>query len=185
MACLQVSRSPGFTLLEVLVGLVLAGVLGAMIAATAKQNILSSQALLQQVPTETVKTTLRRILHRDIQNMQLGSRLQPTSQGFRLSSGHNLLLNASFPVSITWSFSQGELLRREENPELGYVKEQTLCSELSSFKLEFLPTGAERWVQHQAWLLDKERPDPAALRLQLDMSGRKQVRIIERVPRHE
>ncbi|MFW6388284.1 MAG: prepilin-type N-terminal cleavage/methylation domain-containing protein [Desulfohalobiaceae bacterium] len=185
MASLQISTSHGFTLLEVLVGLVLTGLLGAMIAATASQNILSSQALLQQGQGNTERTVLRRILHRDIQNMQLGSSLQPTNQGFRLKSGHNLLLNASLQVRITWSFSQGELVRREEKPGLGYIKQQTLCRELDSFKLEFLPAEAERWVELQAWLMDKKRSAPAALRIQLDMPGKKQIRITERVPRHE
>lgn len=166
-------------------GLVIAAIIGAMIASTAKQSILSSQALLQQGHSEAEKTVLRRILHRDIQNMQWASSLEPTNQGFRLTSGHNLLLTASLPVTINWHFTQGALIRKEERPDLNYIREQVLCPDLNSFELEFMPPADTRWIGLEAWLLNQERPAPVALRLQLQLPGRNRWEIIERIPRHE
>lgn len=181
----SLSPSPGFTLVEILVGLTIVTIIGAMIASTTKQSILSSRALLHQGHSAAQKTVLRRILHRDIHNMLLDSSMEPTKRGFRFTSGHNLLIRSSLPVNIAWNFTQGELLRREEIPDLDYSQEQVLCPDLDSFELEFMPAGDIRWVGLEAWLLNKQRPAPAAVRLLLRVSGRSTWEIIERIPRRE
>ena len=136
----------GFTLVELLVALIFVGIIGTMIASAAKQGILSSQALLDQGSNNSKATILRRVLHRDIHHMLWQSSLESTSQGFQIKTGHNLLLNSSFPAVVSWIFNPPKVLRREEISALDYVLEQELISDITSHDLALMSARDRQWV---------------------------------------
>ncbi len=186
LACIQVRRlDRGFTLVELLVGLVVAGVLAAMIASLMGESILSSTTLLRRGQEGAEKTTLRRILHRDIKHMQWASTLDPAADGFSLQSGHNMLLAQALPMEVTWIFAEGRIVRREENFALQYSQEQVLLRDLEACKLELMPSNEERWIELDFWLTGKTQKQPRALRLTLVFNGGQQIKIVEHVPEKE
>lgn len=174
--------SRGFTLIEILVGVILVGIIGAMIASATKQGILTSQAILQQGEQNARATVLRRILHRDIHGMLWKSDLVPTSQGFALKSGHNLLLESSLPAVVTWTFNAQEVVRREEIPALDYVLEQKLIPNITSYELAMMSARDRQWVNHESWIMNPQQPTVVALRLRLQVTGRNSWEIIESLP---
>ncbi len=184
MASDQINRK-GFTLIEVLVGLAVAGMLAAIIASVIGRSIVSSQALLDQEKLGTQKTTLRTIMHRDIKSMILLSELTPVSEGFILHTGHNTLIPSSLPVEVSWIFSHGEIVRTEQNIDLDYSKQQVLSTGMRSFSLDLFCPVQGRWLGLDNWLAGQNRPQPAALRLKLDLEGSSQIEIIEHLPGHE
>ncbi|WP_291319821.1 type II secretion system protein [Desulfonatronospira sp.] len=184
VACPQIVSARGFTLVEILVAVAIAGLLAAMIAGVMSRGILTSEALLEQRESEAEKTVLRRILHRDFLGMEWGSGLEPATEGFRLYTGHNMLLSSSLPVEVFWSFEGGEIVRREESQVLGYSKEQTLYQDMESVELEFLSSRDRRWIRLDSWLRDPNRPHPGAVRLTLHFSGQNRFEIVEHLPLH-
>lgn len=172
----------GFTLVEVLVAVALAGLLAAMIAGVMSRGILASEALLEHGEEESEKIVLRRILHRDFKAMDWGSGLEPTPEGFRLYTGHNMLLSSPLPVEVVWSFEEGEIVRREESPDLTYSREQTLYQDMDSVELEFLSLRDERWIPLDSWIRAPDRLYPRAVRLKLDFTGQDRFEIVEHLP---
>lgn len=185
MASNQVIRPAGFSLVEILVGLAVAGMLTAMLASVAGQSIVSSQALLEQESMDRQKTTLRKILHRDLKNMLWGSRIEPDSQGFNLQTGHNTLISSSLPMEVSWRFQPDEIVRTEQNADLDYHKKQILSTGLNSFSLDIYCHVQKRWIPLDHWLMARQRPHPGALRLKLDLDNISQLEIIEYLPGHE
>jgi prepilin-type N-terminal cleavage/methylation domain-containing protein len=174
--------SQGFTLVEILVGLILIGIIGTLIASAAKQGILSSQRLLDQGANTSKAIVLRRILHRDIHHMLWQSSLESTSRGFQIKTGHNLLLNSSFPAVVTWTFNPPKVLRREEISALDYVLEQELISDITSHDLALMSARDRQWVSQKSWLMSPQQPRAVALRLRLQVEGWNAWEIIERLP---
>ncbi len=185
VACPQIASARGFTLVEVLVAVVIAGLLAAMIAGVMSRGILASEVLLEHRESEAEKTVLRRILHRDFKAMEWNSGLEPTAQGFRLYTGHNLLLSSSFPVEVIWIFEGGEIVRREESQVLTYAREQTLYQDMESVELEFFSSRHKRWIRLDSWLRDPNPPHPGAVRLKLHFTGQKRFEIVEYLPLHQ
>jgi len=185
MACPGINRTSGFTLIEVLVSLALAGILVSIIAGVMGQGILTSQALLRESRSETEKTVLRRLLHRDIKNMIWNSSLEPTPEGFRIKTGHNTLIPCSLPVEALWIFSNGKITRFEENKDLSYEKSHVLSRELKSFDLEFLTLEDKRWVGLESWLMSQDMSGPRAVRMSLGIGKNTSFEIVEHLPLHE
>ena len=172
----------GFTLVEILVALILVGIIGTMIASAAKQGILTSQALLDQGSNRSKAIVLRRILHRDIHHMLWQSKLEAHSRGFQIKTGHNLLLNSSYPAVVTWIFNPPNVLRREEISALDYVLEQKLISDMTSCNLALMSARDRQWVNLKSLIMNPEQPRAVALRLRLHVDGWNALDIIERLP---
>ncbi len=185
MACSRIDKDTGFTLIEILVALAVAGILASIIAGVMGQGILTSDFLLKESRSETEKTVLRRLLHRDIKNMVWNSELEPAPEGFRINTGHNVLTPCSMPVDAFWDFSDNRITRHEENQDLSYAKKQILSRELNSFQLEFLTFEDNRWIRLDSWLISSDRPGPRAIRVTLEYSDGKKFQIIEHIPTHE
>ncbi|WP_291321885.1 type II secretion system protein [Desulfonatronospira sp.] len=175
----------GFTLVEVLVGLAVAGVLAAMLASIMGNSIFSSQELLKKSSEEHQKTVLRRIIHRDIKHMQWQTGLEPTSSGFRMVTGHNTLVSASIPMQVSWDFRDGKVIRIEENQDLEYSREQVLSHKLESLNIAFMSSQDQRWIEHQSWLMGTNRPYPRALRLRMVFGEEVGFEIVEHIPGHD
>lgn len=185
MAKAQITRLAGFSLVEILVALAVAGILSAMLASIVGQSLVSSRALMEQQNMDRQKTTLRKILHRDFKEILWESSLKPTAQGFELQTGHNTLIPSSLPMLVSWRFASDEIIRTEQNPDLDYLKKQTLSTRLNSFSMDIYCPVQKRWIPHDSWLMAKQRPAPGALRLLLDLDNMPQLEIIEHLQSHE
>ncbi len=185
MAHRSMRKAAGFTLVELLVGLAVVGILASMIASIMGQGILTSEALMRQSRGETQKTVLRRILHRDIKSMAQGSNIEAVSEGFRILTGHNTLTVSPLPVQVQWSFSHGKITRLERCDDLSYEKEQVLSPELKTFELEFLSPRDNRWTHLNAWLMASDRPAPPAMKLKLEYNDGTTFQMVEHLPPHE
>ncbi|MCA1743034.1 MAG: type II secretion system protein J [Desulfonatronovibrio sp.] len=185
MAKAQITRLAGFSLVEILVALTVAGILSAMLASIVGQSLVSSQALMEQQGMDRQKITLRKILHRDLNEMLWASSLEPTPQGFELKTGHNTLIASSLPMQVSWNFTSNEIIRTEQNPDLDYLKKQTLSTRLNSFSMDIYCPVQKRWIPHDNWLMAKQRPAPGALRLELDLDNIPHLKIIEHLQGHD
>lgn len=184
MAQDQITRH-GFTLVEIIVGLAVAGMLAAIVASVMGRGIVASQGLLAQEEMDRQKVTLRTILHRDIKGITVQSGLAPAPEGFTLQTGHNTLVSSSLPVEVSWSFSGNKIVRTEQNKELDYYREQVLTAGLESFSMDlFCPVHA-LWLDLDRWLMGQDRPHPLALRLNIGLSSAAFFEIVEHLPVHE
>ena len=173
---------PGFTLVEILVGLAVAGILSAMLASVMGNSIYSSQALLEENKQTHQKTVLRRIIHRDLKNLQWQARVEPTSSGFRMLTGHNTLTSASIPMQVSWDFTEGRATRIEKSRELDYSREQILSRNMETIEIAFMSSQDQRWISHDTWLMGNSRPAPAALRLRISFNDSEYFEIVEHIP---
>ncbi len=82
----------GFSLIEVLIGLVLSGLLMSMVAMVLGQSITNNEVVRSSAGLSSRMFTLRRILHRDMQNIIPGSTIGLESNGFSVESTHNVIL---------------------------------------------------------------------------------------------
>ena len=184
MAPEEVIRSQGFTLVEILVGLAVAGMLAAVIASVMGQTLFSSRVLLEQERVDVQKTTFRKILHRDVKNMLWQSGIEPTSEGFNLLTGHNTLISSSLPVEVSWIFARGDIVRIEYNADLDYLKKQVLSTRIKFISLDMFCPVQGRWLGLDNWITGQDRPGPGALRLRLDPGDNSKIEIIEHLPDH-
>lgn len=174
-------RASGFTLVEMVVALTLAGILAAMVSAALNRGLFSGEALIGEADQQKPFVTLRRLLHRDIKSRKLGSDILPTSSGFRLSTTHNLLRSAPLPVMVEWSFHRDRIVRREENPDLNYRSSQVLSRDLQAWELSFYSRKSDQWIDHRLWIMDENRSGPDALALSLTLTGLDQEKLFENI----
>jgi prepilin-type N-terminal cleavage/methylation domain-containing protein len=172
----------GFTLIEVLTALVAAGLLTAMIAAVLSRGLTASSALEDISKQQRTRAVIYKLLSMDIRSMLPDTELTITEQGFSLESCHNHLLPGPLPVTVTWSFSDETLIRREEKPELNYSRAMTVASDLENWKLAFFDLSENRWVELKSWLQPPERPAPAGLQLHLYRKHLGLMEFVHRLP---
>ena len=163
--------SPGFTLVEILVGLLVAGMLMALLAAIIGRGSLTSSALGESVEQQHSRVVLHRLLDMDLRNMLPRTQLAIDGQGIIMETSHNHLVPGPLPVTVTWDFSGGQLRRIEEQPELEYRKELVLIAAVAHWSLELYDLPEKRWVDLLSWQHGPQRPAPAGLRLELRISG--------------
>jgi len=177
------SRRPGgFTLIEVLVALMVAGLLTAMIASLMGRSVVASSALEEASQGRHARMVLRRMLAMDIRNMPPDAEFQVTENGFALATSHNHLIPGPLPITATWTFSESGIVRNEEQPDLGYLQTLVVSRSLEQREISFFDLTEGQWMDAQSWLRMPDRPAPAGLRLRLVLDGVGQVEIIERLP---
>jgi type II secretory pathway component PulJ len=171
-------RSPGFSIVEVLVSLLLTGILMATISMVMGQ-VVSNDDILKSSQGKTVQAaTLRRILHRDISGMQ--KPLAPSATGFTLISGNNHLGAGPLPVNVEWILDGNTLYRRESESELDYASTMVLASGLRGWQLEVFDIVRGAWIDPRS--LPSPVPKLSGLRLSLVLADATQLRIVERIP---
>lgn len=158
---------PGFTLVEILVALVTAGLLTAMLAAVLGQGVTVSSALGTTATDQHSRVVLYRLLSMDLRGMLPETELTIFEQGFTLETVHNHLIPGPLPVIVTWDFSGNRLRRIEEQPDLEYLLELPLISRLRDWNLDLYDLTEGRWVNLQAWIAGPEQPAPVGVRLEL------------------
>lgn len=110
----------GFSLIEVLIGLVLSGLLMSMVAMVLGQSVTNNEVVRSSAGLSSRMFTLRRILHRDMQNVIPGSAMGVEDNGFSLETSHNILLKGAGPILVNWDFSSNMIRRNEESPDLDF-----------------------------------------------------------------
>ena len=174
----------GFSLIEVLIGLVLSGLLMSMVAMVLGQSVTNNEVVRSSAGLSSRMFTLRRILHRDLQNIIPGRPLGVEGDGFSLESTHNVLLEGAGPIVINWDFSSNMIRRLEKSPDLEFENSFFLMRGLKSWRLEFLDADKNVWIsrsQQSARALSGKSV-VKAFRLKLRFEDGKDVMIVERIP---
>ena len=178
------STPNGFSLIEVLIGLVLSGLLMSMVAMVLGQSITNNEVVRTSVGLSSRMFTLRRILHRDMQNRMIGSVITVKNNGFGLTSTNNFLEDGAVTVEVFWDFS-GNMIRRYERADgVSYSNSFQLLRGISSWSLEMLDGKDGSWisaVQYKAKPL-KMKSFIKAVRLNLTFEDGQNILLLERVP---
>ena len=170
----------GFSLIEILVALVVAGILLGLVLRTVNQVAHNSEVLGVELRISSEAARLRRVLHRDLQN--INGEFIPSREGFSLATSHNFLSGQPLPMNVTWDFSEKNVRRVEEEPGLSYTKELVLLPELKSWEAQLFHPGKKRWFDLRSWLLSNFETAPSAVKLILNLPGREKIEMVERVP---
>lgn len=179
------SRS-GFTLVEILVAVMAAGLLTAMVAALLGRGMTASSALEDAAQAQQSRMVLARLLSMDLRNMLPDTELTLTASGFSLETSHNHLLPGPLPVTVEWRFGDEALIRLEEQPRLEYARQRSLLGNLRGWDLDLYDLEREQWVGLQSWPRDEDQPAPAGLRLRLRPQGRgNELVVVQRLPLHQ
>ena len=170
----------GFSLIEILVALAVAGVLIALVLRVVNQVARNSEILKSGVRVSSEAARLRRVLHRDLQNIK--GNLAVSTEGFSLTTSHNFLSGRPLEVAVRWDFSEKNVRRVEEEPELSYTKDMILLPELKSWDAELFHPEKKRWFSLRSWLLSKFNAAPSAIKLVLNLPDREEIEMVERLP---
>jgi len=170
----------GFSLIEVLVALAVAGVLIALVLRVVNQVTRNSEILEAGLHISSETARLRRILHRDLQNIEAGPAF--SHEGFSLTTSHNFLSGKPLAVAVVWDFSEKNVRRVEEAPELSYAKDMILVQELKSWDAQLFHPGKKRGFDLRSWLLSRFDAAPSAIKLILNFPDRGEVEMVERLP---
>ncbi|CCO23259.1 PulJ/GspJ family protein [Maridesulfovibrio hydrothermalis] len=178
------SNQSGFSLIEVLIGLVLSGLLMSMVAMVLGQSITNSEVVRSSSGLSSRMFTLRRILHRDLQNIVIATPIVVDETGIGFSSVNNFLLDGAFTVDVAWDFSGNMIRRHEESGALQYSNSFQLMRGLSSWRIELLDAKSETWISAAQY---RNRPlgmksGIKALRMNLSFEDGQNLIIVERVP---
>ncbi len=178
------NRQSGFSLVEVLIGLVLSGLLMSMVAMVLGQSITNNEVVRSNVSLSSRMFTLRRILHRDLQNRKIGGIIGIEGNGFTIVSSNNLLEDGAVIVNVDWDFS-GNMVRRSERSEnIKYESSFQLLRGVTTWSLEFLDGKDNSWISAMQY---KARPlnlksAVKAMRLNLSFEDGQHILIVERIP---
>ncbi|TIH18067.1 prepilin-type N-terminal cleavage/methylation domain-containing protein [Marinifilum sp. JC120] len=174
----------GFSLIEVLIGLVLSGLLMSMVAMVLGQSITNNEVVRSSAGLSSRMFTLRRILHRDLQNTIPGRPVGVESDGFSLESSHNILLEGAGPIIVNWDFSSNMVRRYEKSPDLDFENSFLFMRGLESWGIEFLDADKNIWISRsqQSARAMSGKSTVKAFRLKLRFEDGKDVMLVERIP---
>ena len=174
----------GFSLIEVLIGLVLSGLLMSMVAMVLGQSVTNNEVVRSSAGLSSRMFTLRRILHRDLQNILPGKALVVKDDGFSIESSHNVLMEGAGPINVSWDFSANMIRRFEKSPGLDFENSFFLMHGLKSWGIEFLDANKNVWISRSqmAARAMSSMSTVKALRLKLRFDDGKDVMIVERIP---
>ncbi|NDV27136.1 prepilin-type N-terminal cleavage/methylation domain-containing protein [Desulfovibrio sp. JC010] len=177
-------RQAGFSLIEVLIGLVLSGLLMSMVAMVLGQSVTNNEVVRSSAGLSSRLFTLRRILHRDLQNIVPGRMVGAGATGLTFESSHSITIENSGPVVVSWDFSSEMVRRIEKSPDLEFENSQLLMRGLKSWRLEFLDIDKNVWISlsQQRAKGVSDRSTVKAFRLRLNFEDGKEVMLLERIP---
>ena len=174
----------GFSLVEVLIGLVLSGLLMSMVSMVLGQSITNNEVVRSSAGQSSRMFTMRRLLHRDFQNRVIGGSITVKEDGFGIGTANNFLLDGGSPVEAVWDFSGNMIRRHETREDIKYDKSFQLVSGIRSWQLELLDRKDGVWVsaiQNKGRGITLESVIKA-VRLNLVFEDGQRVLIVERVP---
>ncbi|SDK54695.1 general secretion pathway protein J [Maridesulfovibrio ferrireducens] len=177
-------RQGGFSLIEVLIGLMLSGLLMSMVAMVLGQSITNNEVIRSNVSLSSRMFTLRRILHRDLQNRMIGGGIGVNADGFELVSTNNFLEDGAVAVDVLWDFSGNMIRRSERSEKIEYENSFQLMRGVTSWTLELLDGKNGSWIsaaQYKARALSA-KSSIKALRLNLVFEDGQRILIVERIP---
>jgi len=176
----------GFSLVELLIALTVSGILLAMLSGMISQ--ITSAGVLLDEESEKAKRqiTLRRLFHRDVQNMVAPGSMVFEDNRVIFDTTHSKLLDAPFPVTVTWDFAKNRIVRSEEVEDLNYKREDVLSGGLSSWSFEAYDDKQSRWLNFNTLKAVSAKNkdmvnDLTAMRLKVGL-GQVSVNTIERLP---
>jgi general secretion pathway protein J len=179
-------RASGFTLIEVLVALVVSGILITILAGSVQE--ITGASVLLDTRAELAKqgVTLRRVFHRDLQNMTHPGSLSFTEQRLTFETTHSTLMDAPYPVIVKWDFSGNTVTRIEQNPDIEYESVTVIAEDIEQWSLEAFDDKQSRWLNFAILkTVTAENPDAVldltALKLEVDFGG-SAMNSIERLP---
>lgn len=174
----------GFSLIEVLIGLVLSGLLMSMVAMVLGQSVTNNEVVRSSAGLSSRMFSLRRILHRDLQNVVPGSTIGVERDGFSVESVHSISLEGSGPLIVVWDFSSNMIRRVESSAGLEFENSYFLMRDLESWRLEFLDADNNVWISsaQQNARARGGKSTVKAIRLNLRFEDGQTIMIVERVP---
>ena len=180
---LPADRQAGFSLIEVLIGLVLSGLLMSMVAMVLGQSVTNNEVVRSSAGLSSQMFTLRRILHRDLQNIVINRPISVEKDGLSFESNHCILLEGIAGVTVFWDFSSNMIRRTEKADSLSYGNTYMLARGLKSWSVEFLGTN-------NVWISQSQQGNKAvrgkagvkAIRLKLSFENGQDAMIVERIP---
>ncbi|WP_415715102.1 type II secretion system protein J [Maridesulfovibrio sp.] len=174
----------GFSLIEVLIGLVLSGLLMSMVAMVLGQSITNNEVVRSSSGLSSRMFTLRRILYRDLQNIKPGSSVGGLENGFSLATSHCILRDGVGSVVVTWDLSSNMIRRIETSDDLEFENSYLLMRGLESWGMEFLDAEKNIWLtsSQQAARAMSGNAVTKAIRLKLRFEDGKDVMLVERIP---
>ncbi|WP_051249611.1 prepilin-type N-terminal cleavage/methylation domain-containing protein [Maridesulfovibrio zosterae] len=177
-------QQQGFSLIEVLIGLVLSGLLMSMVAMVLGQSITNNEVIRSSAGLSSRMFTLRRILHRDFQNIILGSSVSVEDNGFGIKTTNNFLIDGGIKVDADWDFSGNMIRRHEENKSLEYNNSFQLLRGLKSWRIEVLDGDKGIWISGVQFSSRSvtSTSDLKAIRLNLVFEDGHSLSLVERIP---
>lgn len=177
-------NSRGFTLIEVMIGLVLSAMLMAMVGMVLGQSITNNEVVRKKVGLSSRMFTLRRVLHRDLSSRVPGASFGATENGFEITTMNNHLLDSGVQVVVRWDFSGNMIRRYESSSRLKYERSFLLDRGLASCRIDVLSARNNAWVsllQVQSQGLTGSSTYKA-IRLNLGFDDGKSITLVERIP---
>jgi general secretion pathway protein J len=173
----------GFSLIEVLIGLVLSGLLMSMVAMVLGQSITNNEVVRSSSGLSSRMFTLRRILHRDLQNITPGASISGDGTSLIIATNNCILKPGLGTVLVTWDFSSNMIRRIESSDELEFENSYFLMRGLEYWNVEFLDG------KNNVWISARQQKEQAltggvtkALRMKMRFDDGQDVTIVERIP---
>ena len=132
----------GFSLIELLVAMTITGILVVLLGQSMDRIMSNSAAIMNSLKYSDEMIALRKIFHRDVQNIADFNTFSVGKNGFSFVTTHNLLSDGPVPVNVDWDFSRAEVNRIEQVTELSYRKKNSYFTK--NTELEFRNSCSKR-----------------------------------------
>lgn len=160
------------------------GMLMVLVGQVMTQVVDASAMLRQRFANADDLVAVRRMLHRDLMDFQDAKSLEVDRTGVSFVTTHNLLLDGTLPVTVTWSFDDQSMTRTEVDRALHHKKTLTLLRGVRNWTLEYHASKLNEWVSTQRMISLRETekaPKVNALRLTLFFEQEHEEVMVERV----
>lgn len=172
----------GFSLIEVMVALIVAGVLMVMVSRILGQTIINDEALLKNIGVTRELATLRRLLHRDIQSINDPKSIDIKGNLIEFDSTHNLLSDHPLLVKVRWRLEKSKLSRTEQQGDVSYKSEMVILQEVAGWELSLYDSANQEWTRLADWGTKRKfKPVMAGIMIVLTLNDGRKVEIVERL----
>lgn len=174
--------SDGFTLIEVIVGLVISSFIVVIVSGVIGNSSLFSSAANNQNELTRKKTIIRRIIHRDIEEILSDTHISTIDNtAIAYKTKHNMLSTIPFPVNVSFSWKNNKLKRIERNLDIQYYKEHVFFKNMSGCNVEFMGSENNEWISLDVWSQEYFQVNPRAIRFVFKLNDHDSIKIIENI----